>query len=1196
MLKKVSKKFLSILLCIAMVVAMVPCGVFTVWAESLNTLEIKNQAELLEFAKAVNAGNTYEGYVVRLCTDIDLKGVEWTPIGNWDGSVQFMGEFDGNEKTIKNLTVDDTDVSVEGNCYVGFFANTAQGSNIYDLSFEKVNIVNTKTSGYVGTLAGRCRSSLKNIYLSDINIIASTTCEVGGAVGSTASAGFCWDNVDANNVTITKKNTGSGSYGVGGLLGWMSGCSDPYKKVNTYENCDVTNVTITNENSSWSGGMWGGHSRSAAFMYVKNCTVTNVTISSTAVGSADNNRLGGFCAFVGVSGGLIENCSVTSGTISGNDGFSAGFTPWSYAWGQDTFKNCTVTNVDVTCTTGVACGFVAVSGAGAQTTRCIDCSVVGGTVTGRIASGFAGKDSHGNSGGAYILEGCTSSAKVNGTEYAAGMIAQASSSYPTIVNDCKFTGTVNGEGFISKGVITTHTDKTLVVGTDVPVLYTKITGDDDAPVEEQIQSAVAMVGTTKTYKKLSDAVAAANAMESGATITLLSDITLSETLTISKNITITGNKTITRGIAGTIFAVDKNATLTLDGGVVIDGGNDWTFDSENFYADLAAGKTLSTGAKESYATSEEGGLEATAAMITISGTNGAVVMNEATIQNNWGSPLFTVPYGADLIMNKGTLIQHIRGQFINPLKGYWEINGGKITDVHTHNTNGGLVDIRDSGKFTINGGEICYVTVLGLNANGNGIVAQVFGESAKLTINGGNIHDNASFSPGGGWGSVVYLNRGGDFEMNGGIIETTTSDHCTAFVSNTSTSIVLNEGTISVEESSAARFDTLIYGSVVIGDKMVIEGDGLSVILGDSGNTFENNGTISSNMQICHGEVTGNGTYNGDITIKVDDYFEFDGNVTISGGTWNGTITVEEGANFVIEGGIWNGKIIIKSGAEASFDVSGENASNVADILDNVIFEGEIDPEKIKLPQGVTYHSVTFKCEGKETLSIFVEDKQTVTIPDSISDLEGVVWYNGEEKFDFESNIEGDITLEAKKIFSITFDSDGGSKVETITQGYGSAISAPKAPTKEGYTFAGWDKEIPETMPAGDLEIKALWTINKHTVTFETNGGTKIETITLEYGSVIAAPKAPTKAGYIFDNWYVDGEVFDLEGHRLVGDITVEARYKVDKNNNGIEDTVDPAYTDSADDVFGRLRNILGMLVRIILSIIFMPFLIGSFI
>lgn len=59
--------------------------------------------------------------------------------------------------------------------------------------------------------------------------------------------------------------------------------------------------------------------------------------------------------------------------------------------------------------------------------------------------------------------------------------------------------------------------------------------------------------------------------------------------------------------------------------------------------------------------------------------------------------------------------------------------------------------------------------------------------------------------------------------------------------------------------------------------------------------------------------------------------------------------------------------------------------------------------------------------------------------------------------------------------YTITFDTAGGSEIAPITQDYGTAITAPADPTREGYTFIGWDIEIPTTMPAENITLKAKW-------------------------------------------------------------------------------------------------------------------------
>ena len=103
--------------------------------------------------------------------------------------------------------------------------------------------------------------------------------------------------------------------------------------------------------------------------------------------------------------------------------------------------------------------------------------------------------------------------------------------------------------------------------------------------------------------------------------------------------------------------------------------------------------------------------------------------------------------------------------------------------------------------------------------------------------------------------------------------------------------------------------------------------------------------------------------------------------------------------------------------------------------------------------------------------------------------------------------------------YTLTFDTNGGSAIAPITQDYGTAITAPADPTKTGYTFAGWTPAIPSTMPAENLTIKAKWTVNQYTLTFDTNGGSTIAPITQDYGTAITAPADPTKTGYTFAGW-----------------------------------------------------------------------------
>ncbi len=129
---------------------------------------------------------------------------------------------------------------------------------------------------------------------------------------------------------------------------------------------------------------------------------------------------------------------------------------------------------------------------------------------------------------------------------------------------------------------------------------------------------------------------------------------------------------------------------------------------------------------------------------------------------------------------------------------------------------------------------------------------------------------------------------------------------------------------------------------------------------------------------------------------------------------------------------------------------------------------------------------------------------------------DGTAWDYASDK------VTDNITLYAKwaaNTYTITFDTAGGSEIAPITQDYGTVITAPEAPTREGYTFIGWDKEIPTTMPAENMTVTAQWEINQYTITFDTNGGSEIAHITQEYGTHITAPADPTREGYTFIGW-----------------------------------------------------------------------------
>ncbi|WP_179281277.1 InlB B-repeat-containing protein [Paenibacillus sp. XY044] len=167
----------------------------------------------------------------------------------------------------------------------------------------------------------------------------------------------------------------------------------------------------------------------------------------------------------------------------------------------------------------------------------------------------------------------------------------------------------------------------------------------------------------------------------------------------------------------------------------------------------------------------------------------------------------------------------------------------------------------------------------------------------------------------------------------------------------------------------------------------------------------------------------------------------------------------------------------------------------------------------------------------------------------------------------YEGNIIASTTVEAGKItvkaanakHTVTFDSQGGSTVEPATGVVsGTTISAPPSPTKAGYTFEGWYKEVEganawnftEDAVTSDMILYAKWVATaqeQHTVTFDSQGGSTVEPATgVTSGTTISEPPTPTKAGYTFEGWYKEAEgtnAWIFAEDAVTSDVTLYAKW-----------------------------------------------------
>jgi len=198
----------------------------------------------------------------------------------------------------------------------------------------------------------------------------------------------------------------------------------------------------------------------------------------------------------------------------------------------------------------------------------------------------------------------------------------------------------------------------------------------------------------------------------------------------------------------------------------------------------------------------------------------------------------------------------------------------------------------------------------------------------------------------------------------------------------------------------------------------------------------------------------------------------------------------------------------------------------------------------VKAQWEINQYTIAFDTNGGSEITPITQDYGTeITAPDNPT-RKGYT-FKGWDKEIPETMPAENITVKAQweiNQYTITFDTNGGSEIAPITQDYGTEITAPDNPTRKGYTFKGWDKEIPETMPAENMTVKAQWEINQYTIAFDTNGGSEIAPITQDYGTEITAPDNPTRKGYTFKGWNKEiPETMPAEN------ITVKAQWEINQ-------------------------------------------------
>ena len=608
-------------------------------------------------------------------------------------------------------------------------------------------------------------------------------------------------------------------------------------------------------------------------------------------------------------------------------------------------------------------------------------------------------------------------------------------------------------------------------------------------------------------------------------VRLTADITITAGLKITRDVTVDLNGHVLRydetANPDSIFRVTSDCTLTLTdsrpaaehtdttlpAGGLITGGKGFKYDngagqSYTYYGggvyvetgasfELAGGTIYACGVQSGANSAYGGGIYAEGGSVTMSG--GAI--RSCVVSTDYGASGGAIYAKAGSVTMSGGVISGCSakdGGGILTSGCTVRITGGRIENCKASEHGGGLYISGHADQISV-----LDAAISGCEAeNGGGVALMGFaelelGENARITgckaTNGAAVYMDLD--------STFTVNYPGCFlYANGGRVEGT------VYVGTNKI------GTKNNYEDSVKATNAIDHTdgkpTTVFTDNVSCEGDIRGGIFHGSVTVTDSNGNMGTAWEKFCGNLSG-GTFYGPVTTECH----------VSGGTYYGGLTMEKDAKL-------SGKPV--------------NTGTVINDKTNI-------PNPDGKPVTVTYdygerggiYAKQIVQAGEKAIEPDVPSRQGYQFTD---------WYLDDTKYDFDTAVTGNMTLTAKwtaNSYTITFDTDGGSDIDPITQDYGTAINAPAAPTKTGYTFMGWEPALPPTMPAENMTIKAQWRINRYTVTFDTGGGSAVAPITQDYGTAITAPADPTREGYTFIGWDKA-----IPATMPAGDMTIKAKWK----------------------------------------------------
>ena len=270
---------------------------------------VKGPIELAALAQLVNQGESFQNITIMLTDDIDLDGAAWTPIGKNNNSsntysgTPFKGTFDGNNKTISNLSIYSSGYDLSGESesikyYAGLFGKL-QNATVKNLTIKgaQVGLAPQYESGtrnvapqYTGILAGRIETSeISNVHLEECNIRVSQHGGIFAGEAWTGTVSYC-------SLTKCSINGNTGAF-VGGFS------AQGYA---TYSNCTVDGCTI--QGGMKTGGIVGQSDEG-------NYNMTDVTVKNSTLMLMNNYGAGMLIGLLNYGNQTFENCVVENCSI-----------------------------------------------------------------------------------------------------------------------------------------------------------------------------------------------------------------------------------------------------------------------------------------------------------------------------------------------------------------------------------------------------------------------------------------------------------------------------------------------------------------------------------------------------------------------------------------------------------------------------------------------------------------------------------------------------------------------------------------------------------------------------------------------------------------------------------------------------------------------------------------------------------------